>query len=293
MEKRHWSSYILFILVILALCVIGGIWGTEILYGIVPALIVAPIASIFFVMFQRKQFKKIEISAILIQFGFSVVIAIVLSIIIALSSFFFHDFFKHPSNTTIYIALIITLILSSCASIFLTKQNIVDLEKQESLNKREIRKKERQKEKEKEIKNKYGVCGLVINDTKGFENEYLVRVFYQTKTVILKKYDILAFSDIKGCTIEKREEKGETIQITTTPVPDNKSIIGRSLVGGLIAGAPGAIIGGLTAKSKEKEEWKFVPCTLEKYKVLIQTNRQYSPIITIDTDKDKALAENI
>lgn len=280
----------IFILVVAAIVAIGAIWGTGILYGIVPALIIAPLGSIIFVRCDREKIVK---GKVLQQFGMSIMIALVISIIIALGSFFFHSKYDHATSMTISIAFIITLLSSGCASILLTKQTISEEEKIEKRNEREITKKKRAKEKEEEIEKKYGVCGQKILNPKSLENDYLVRVFFEPKMVILKKYDVFPFSDIVRCTIEKREEEGQTIETTKTKVSDNKSIIGRSVAGALVAGTTGAIIGGLTANKKDKEEWRFVTCTIEKYKVLIYTKKPEVPIVTIDTDKDFALAENI
>ena len=280
----------IFILVVAAIVAIGAIWGTGILYGIVPALIIAPLGSIIFVRCDREKIVK---GKVLQQFGMSIMIALVISIIIALGSFFFHSKYDHATSMTISIAFIIILLSSGCASILLTKQTISEEEKIEKRNEREIAKKKRAKEKEEEIEKKYGVCGQKILNPKSLENDYLVRVFFESKMVILKKYDVFPFSDIVRCTIEKREEEGQTIETTKTKVSDNKSIIGRSVAGALVAGTTGAIIGGLTANKKDKEEWRFVTCTIEKYKVLIYTKKPESPIVTIDTDKDFALAENI
>lgn len=280
----------IFILVVAAIVAIGAIWGTGILYGIVPALIIAPLGSIIFVRCDREKIVK---GKVLLQFGMSIMIALVISIIIALGSFFFHSKYDHATSMTISIAFIITLLSSGCASILLTKQTISEEEKIEKRNEREIAKKKRAKEKEEEIEKKYGVCGQKILNPKSLENDYLVRVFFESKMVILKKYDVFPFSDIVRCTIEKREEVGQTIETTKTKVSDNMSIIGRSVAGALVAGTTGAIIGGLTANKKDKEEWRFVTCTIEKYKVLIYIKKPEVSIVTIDTDKDFALAENI
>lgn len=280
----------IFILIVAAIVAIGAYWGTEILYAIVPALIISPLSSI---LFYKCDWKQIGRGKVVQQFGMNAIIALVLSIIIAIGSFFFHRKHDHVANTTIYIAFFIALLLSSCASVFFTKHNISEEKKNEKRNEREIIKKKREKEKEEEIENKYGICGQKILNPKGSGNDYLVRVFFQTKIVILRKYDVFSFSDIVRCNIEKREEEGQTIETTKTSVSNNKSIIGRSVAGALVAGPTGAIIGGLTANKKEKEEWKFVSCTIQKYKVMIYTKKENTPIVAIDTDKDYALAENI
>ena len=88
----------IFILVIAAIVAVGAIWGTGILYGIVPAFIIAPLASIFFVKCERE---KLEKGRVLQQFGICAMIAAVLSVIIALGSFFFHSKYDHATNTTI------------------------------------------------------------------------------------------------------------------------------------------------------------------------------------------------
>ena len=52
---------------------------------------------------------------------------------------------------------------------------------------------------------------------------------------------------------------------TTT---DTSSVIGRSIVGGVVAGAPGAIIGGLTA-DKKTEEYHHVDSSYQDYTIII------------------------
>ena len=170
-DKGCFSS----ILVVAAIVAIGAIWGTGILYGIVPALIIAPLGSIIFVRCDREKIVK---GKVLQQFGMSIMIALVISIIIALGSFFFHSKYDHATSMTISIAFIITLLSSGCASILLTKQTISEEEKIEKRNEREIAKKKRAKEKKEEIEKKYGVCGQKILNPKSLENDYLVRVFF-------------------------------------------------------------------------------------------------------------------
>lgn len=77
----------------------------------------------------------------------------------------------------------------------------------------------------------------------------------------------LAYIDILGIDIS---ENGNSIfQKSTT------SAVGRALVGGVLLGGVGAIIGGVTGKSKEKK-------IIDSYKITIQVNDTTTPTLEIE-----------
>lgn len=236
-----------FVLIIFAFIFLGGYFGTGILYAIIPALFLSPLVSILYFKFDRGIIAK---GKILQQIGIIATLAFIICIIVAIGSFFLYYEYDYSSSYARYFAFAITLGLAGCASIFITKANISDEEKAEERRKREVVQKQRLKEKENEIVKKYGRCDKWITNP-CIINGYLVRVFFQTNTVILKTNEVFSFTDIVRCDIEKREERGMTIETSTKNVIDNKSVIGRAAVGALVAGAPGAIIGGVTEKKKQ------------------------------------------
>lgn len=282
------SSPFIILIVVVAFATIGGMWGADILYAIVPALIIAPLASLFYLKFDLKKIGKV-----LLQIGINIMISGIMSIIVALGSLFFHNEFDTTSYATKCIAFILTLGIGGAISVFVTKQSIAADQEAEERDKREIESKKQAIEKERELEEKFGKCEQKIPNPRSLGKDYLVRVFFQTKTVILKRSDVFSFSDIVRCHIEKRKEPGYTVVTTKTNVIDNKSVIERSVVGALVAGETGAIIGGLTANTIEKEQSNFVPCSINKYKVFIYTKKQDRPLITIDTYENYHLAENI
>ncbi len=80
-------------------------------------------------------------------------------------------------------------------------------------------------------------------------------------------YKILNYTDILGVEICKN---GSSIFNKST-----SNIVGRTVVGGVLLGAPGAIIGGTTGKSKETK-------TINSYKIIIQLSDLQNPTYEIE-----------
>jgi len=93
------------------------------------------------------------------------------------------------------------------------------------------------------------------------------------ETQVKYTYVLIPFSDIFNANIEVDSQT--TISTTTS----RKNVIGRSIVGGLLAGDAGAIIGGTTGKSVSKSNSRTIP---QKVVFSIQTTYPNFPFITFE-----------
>lgn len=70
------------------------------------------------------------------------------------------------------------------------------------------------------------------------------------------------------------------------------SMIGRSVVGGIVAGVPGAIIGGLTA-DKETEEFHRLDSSYQDFTITLSTKDLFNPTYTIHVGASKEKTEEL
>lgn len=117
-----------------------------------------------------------------------------------------------------------------------------------------------------------------------------IHVYENSKKVFImgKEY---SFKDIMSCSISSRERivRGN---VTVNTESNNGSVIGRAIVGDIIAGPAGAIIGGTTAKKQTEirhEDDKVV----RNYTVNITINSISDPIISIHTGENVKLTNEI
>ena len=151
----------------------------------------------------------------------------------------------------------------------------------------ERRKEKRINEEAKELANreKFGERSDCLNML-GFS----ISVYNSSKTIIINGKDF-SFDEITGCTI--REEKtiipGQTTTTYTTKT-NGGSMVGRALVGAVVAGPIGAAIGGVTAKKETIQHTNSTPDSVKyKYYVTIGINRKGWQDIVYDTNfKDRA-----
>lgn len=117
-----------------------------------------------------------------------------------------------------------------------------------------------------------------------------IHVYEEREKVFIlgKEY---SFSDILSCELndDSRVIQGK---VATETKSNNKNVIGRALVGAVVAGPAGAIIGGATAK-KHTEHIQGKSFTFHDYSVLINVNSISEPIIRINTGRRKELANEI
>lgn len=117
-----------------------------------------------------------------------------------------------------------------------------------------------------------------------------IHVYEKSKKVFIlgKEY---AFKDVISCTFSDspRIVKGKITAVTKSK---NGSVIGRSIVGDVVAGPAGAIIGGVTAK-KNTEYIQEDDKTIHDYTVIINMNSISDPIIRIHTGEKGRLTNEI
>lgn len=142
------------------------------------------------------------------------------------------------------------------------------------------------------------------------KNQFLEVNGTPDKTIIIKELDInseiivyensnrvfimgkeYSFKDIISCTFSDtpRVIKGKVTAITKNK---NGNVIGRAIVGDLVAGSAGAIIGGTTAK-KHTEFIQGDDRTIHDYTVIINMNSISEPIIRIHTGDNGTLTNEI
>ena len=117
-----------------------------------------------------------------------------------------------------------------------------------------------------------------------------ILVYEQSKKVFImgKEY---SFKDVLACSVSSQEriEKGIITAVTES---NNGSVIGRSIVGGIIAGPAGAMIGGSTA-DKRTEISQDDDKVIRDYTVNITMNSISDPIINIHTGEDVKLTNEV
>jgi len=163
-------------------------------------------------------------------------------------------------------------------------------EDEERKRKWEEKRKQIEEEKEKERKRKeeldklYGTCVKEINkshSSSGLKNPIYV---YEDSKVIILNDEPIKFADIINCSVsdDKYTKKGDMKVNTTT---NTGSMVGRAVVGDLVAGPAGAIIGGTTAK-KESVIKQGDEKTVHDFTVLVNMNSLARPIIRVYFGED-------
>lgn len=138
---------------------------------------------------------------------------------------------------------------------------------------------------------------LAINGTpdksiiiKDFDLNSEIHVYEGSKKVFImgKEY---SFKDVMSCSVSSRDriERGNVTVITES---NNGSVIGRAIVGDIVAGPAGAIIGGSTAKQKT-EYIQGDDRVVHDYTVNITMNSISEPNIRINTGERPKLTNEI
>lgn len=126
---------------------------------------------------------------------------------------------------------------------------------------------------------------FIKNDKTG-----IILINEQNQKIWILGHD-LTFSEIISCSIEEDTtiHKGKIIASTTT---NSGSLLGRSLLGGLVAGPIGALVGGSTASTTtefQQEDDHLV----RDYTVIVTVNSISNPVIRIHTGKNAPLTKEL
>ena len=173
-----------------------------------------------------------------------------------------------------------------------------EIEKKRKLKEEELEREEQ--ERLLEIENKYLEQRKSLISKYGFPDRRIkmeenninseIHVYEDLKKVLIfgKEY---MFSEILSCTYS---DNATTIKgkVSAKTKSDLKNVVGRSLVGGVLAGDVGAIIGGTTARNTTEiiqEDDKII----HDYMIIINVDRISNPIIHIHTGENKDLTSEI
>ena len=119
---------------------------------------------------------------------------------------------------------------------------------------------------------KYGTCTKSIKWWFD-ESTNLIRVYGDSKIIVIKD-DAMSFSDIIG--VDYIDKAQDAVRFSTTKT-DNGSMVGRAIVGGIVAGGLGAAVGAATAN----EQTIYNENIGHEYVVLINTKNLSKPLIEL------------
>lgn len=118
---------------------------------------------------------------------------------------------------------------------------------------------------------KYGTCTKSIKWWFD-DSTNLIRLYEDSKTIVIKG-EVYSFSDIIGVDYVDKPHAG-TAATTNT---DNMNMVGRAIVGGLVAGGLGAVVGAATAK----QHTTYNTNEAHDYVILINTKNLSKPLIEL------------
>ncbi|MBR6593210.1 MAG: hypothetical protein IKK81_11420 [Prevotella sp.] len=165
------------------------------------------------------------------------------------------------------------------------------------------------KEEEKRLKEE-AELKLRIEEYQVQKNNFINKKGEPDKTIIIKEYDLnseinvyekdkeiyilgkkYSFKEIMSCQLSdnSRVVKGNITAITESKTG---SMIGRAVVGDLVAGPAGAIIGGTTGK-KQTEIKQEDDVTVHDYTVYVNVDSISNPVETINVGNNGNLANEI
>ena len=163
---------------------------------------------------------------------------------------------------------------------------------QEVLANQKAKKEEKDRNDLHSLSERYGAPERIISIQSNSIEDALI-VFPDTQNLYCNK-QLIPFDQIIGCEVKDDSYTSVEGQKRTVTTTSTGSTIGRSVVGGLVAGAAGAIIGGTTAKKETEIIDNTKTITHHHYYAIIRIANVLNPIITIDCGRGSAkLAEEI
>lgn len=170
--------------------------------------------------------------------------------------------------------------------------------------------KERKELAEQQRKEREAKIKLKTDEYSKLKQEFIDKNGEPDKTIILKELDInseinvfennkkvfilgkeYSFNEIISCQLSDNSKvvKGKITAVTKSK---NGNVIGRAIVGDLVAGPAGAIIGGTTA-SKKTEYIQGSDKTVHDYTVIVNVDNISEPIVRIHTGGKGELTNEI
>ncbi len=125
-----------------------------------------------------------------------------------------------------------------------------------------------------------------------------LRIYDDHKIIVLDHTKIIKYNEMKACYVTSDLDSRPSIPPSTQTVTkvDNASMLKRAAVGAVVAGPVGAIIGGVTAKTKTEEVPTINLRVPGKYSVVVEFVNDEKPYIMpcgIDDSKARRIVKLI
>lgn len=218
------------------------------------------------------------------------IIAVIVFTLLASASF------DESDGIIIIVSLFMILIISIiAANVNNKKKEEEEKEKAEKKKKDEEYRLALAEQKEEEKAKKYNqLAAMMSSPNKIIEYDYdhYIMVDENTSQIILNEH-IYNFKDIINYTISDNStviQKHSGGEITSTSSTDTGSMLGRTVVGGVLAGGVGAAIGGSTAKRETTSSvtpTTTTSSTIHDYLIAVTVNSVSNPIERLELGDDE------
>lgn len=201
-------------------------------------------------------------------------------------------------ESTPYVIVAILVILGIWGAIYgffaQKKEDEEKKEKEEQLKKEEEYRLKLAEQKEVERKNRYDMLIEKMsspNKIIEYDYDHYIMVNESTSQIMLNEHiynfkDIINYAMSDNATVIQKHSGGE---ITSTSSTDTGSMLGRAVVGGVLAGGVGAAIGGSTAKRETTSSvapTTTTSSTIHDYLIAVTVNSLSNPIERLKLGED-------
>lgn len=201
-------------------------------------------------------------------------------------------------ESTPYVIVAILVILGIGGAIYgffaQKKEDEEKKEKEEQLKKEEEYRLKLAEQKEVERKNRYDMLIEKMsspNKIIEYDYDHYIMVNESTSQIMLNEHiynfkDIINYAMSDNATVIQKHSGGE---ITSTSSTDTGSMLGRAVVGGVLAGGVGAAIGGSTAKRETTSSvapTTTTSSTIHDYLIAVTVNSLSNPIERLKLGED-------